>query len=285
MGEYFALQASLAFAISHVLIRRGLATSNAITGSFISISLSAATSWILVSFFIPLSSFLTHAVWYFVVGGIFAPGAARILVYMGIDRIGVSRSVPVVNAAPMLASILAVFFLGETWTFQNFIGTSLVILGVVIISRTQTGQKRWDKRDLIYPLMAAMAFAIASNLRKFGLLVENIPLMASAANVTSAFLFAALVLRVQGGRRVIKLSSSSFSWFFAAGLASTAGMLSNFYALSFGRLVIVEPLVSTNPVFSVLLAAIFLRDVEAVTPRVVAGALCTVAGTVLVVMV
>ncbi len=285
MGEYFALQASLAFAISSVLIRRGLATSNAITGSFISISLSAATSWILVSFFIPLSSFLTHAVWYFVVGGIFAPGAARILVYMGIDRIGVSRSVPVVNAAPMIASILAVFFLGETWTFQNFIGTSLVILGVVIISRTQTEQKRWDKRDLIYPLMAAMAFAIASNLRKFGLLVENIPLMASAANGTSALLFAALVLQVQGGRRVFKLSGSSFCWFFAAGLASTAGMLANFYALSFGRLVIVEPLVSTNPVFTVLLAAIFLRDVEAVTLRVVAGALFTVAGTVLVVMV
>jgi len=285
MGKYFALQAALAFAISNVLIRRGLATSNAITGSFISISLSAAISWILVSFFIPLSSFLTHAVWYFVVGGIFAPGAARILVYMGIDRIGVSRSVPVVNAAPMLASILAVFFLGETWTFQNFVGTSLVILGVVIISRTQTEQRRWDKRDLIYPLMAAMAFAIASNLRKFGLLVENIPLMASAANGTSAFLFAALVLRVQGGRRVFKLSGSSFCWFFAAGLASTAGMLANFYALSFGRLVIVEPLVSTNPVFTVLLAAIFLRDVEAVTPRVVVGTLCTVMGTALVVMV
>lgn len=199
MGKYFALQAALAFAISNVLIRRGLATSNAITGSFISISLSAAISWILVSFFIPLSSFLTHAVWYFVVGGIFAPGAARILVYMGIDRIGVAHSVPVVNSALMLASLLAVFFLGETWTFQNFLGTTLVILGVVVILRTQTEQRRWDKRDLIYPLMAAMAFAIASNLRKFGLPVENIPLMASAANGTSAFLFAALVLRVQGG--------------------------------------------------------------------------------------
>ncbi|MFQ5850275.1 MAG: DMT family transporter [Candidatus Binatia bacterium] len=284
MSEYFALQASLSFAISHILVRRGLATSNAITGSIISIASSAAVVWILVFLFIPLSSFWTHAVWYFAVGGIFAPGIARILVYIGIGRIGVARSVPVVNTAPMFASVLAVFFLGEVWTIQNVIGTSLVILGVVILSRSETKQRRWRKLDLIYPLMAALSFAIASNLRRFGLLVENIPLMASAANASSALLFAALVLRVQGGRQVIKLCRRNFGWFFAAGLASTTGMLSNFYALSLGRVVIVEPLVSTNPVLSVVLTAIFLKDVETVTPRIVVGAICTVAGTILIVM-
>jgi len=47
--------------------------------------------------------------------------------------------------------------------------------------------------------------------------------------------------------------------------------------------VIVEPLVSTNPVLSILLSAIFLKDLETVTSRVIAGALCTVVGTILVV--
>ncbi len=285
MSEYYALQASFAFAISHILIRRGLATSNAITGSVISITLSAVVSWILVSLFIPLANFWTAAVWYFVLGGVFAPGLARILVYVGIDRIGVARSVSVVNAAPMFASILAVFFLGETWTIQNFMGTCLVITGLVIISRSQTEERGWRKIDLIYPILAALCFAVSSNLRRFGLLVVNIPLMAVAANAASALLFAALVLRVQGGLKVVELSRRSFCWFLAAGLASTAGMFSSFYALSFGRVVIVEPLISTNPVLSVVLTAIFLRDVEAVTPRVVAGAIYTVIGTVLVVMV
>lgn len=284
MSEYFALQASLFFAISHILARRGLAISNAITGSFISVALSAITAWILVSLFVPLSSLWTHAVCYFIVGGIFAPGFARILVFVGIDRIGVARSVPVVNSAPMFASIMAVFFLGETWTFQNFIGTSLVVLGIVILSRTQPEQRGWRKLDLIYPVMAALSFAVASNLRRFGLLMENIPLMASALNATSALLFTALVVRVQGGRQVLKISSRSFRWFFASGLASTIGMLSNFYALGSGKVVIVEPLVSTNPVFSVLLAAIFLRDLEAVTTRVVAATVCTVMGTLFVVL-
>jgi len=58
-------------------------------------------------------------------------------------------------------------------------------------------------------------------------------------------------------------------------------MLLNFYALSLGKLVTVEPLVHTNPVLSVLLTAIFLRDIEAVNLRVLLGAACMVTGTVL----
>ena len=60
-------------------------------------------------------------------------------------------------------------------------------------------------------------------------------------------------------------------------------MLANFYALSTGDIVIVEPLISTNPVLTVVLTAIFLRDVETVTPRVAAGVALTFAGTLLLV--
>ncbi len=81
----------------------------------------------------------------------------------------------------------------------------------------------------------------------------------------------------------MQLSRRSLGWFFAAGLANTASMVSVFYALSFGQLVVVEPLVSTNPVLSILLSAIFLKDLEAITRRVVLGAVCTVIGTILVV--
>ena len=62
-------------------------------------------------------------------------------------------------------------------------------------------------------------------------------------------------------------------------------MLSVFYALSHGKVVIVEPLVNSNPVHTLLLAAIFLKDLETLTVRIITGALLTVLGTVLVVTV
>jgi uncharacterized membrane protein len=49
--------------------------------------------------------------------------------------------------------------------------------------------------------------------------------------------------------------------------------------------VIVEPLVSSNPVTTLLLTSIFLRDVESLTVRVLLGAALTVTGTILVVLV
>jgi uncharacterized membrane protein len=62
-------------------------------------------------------------------------------------------------------------------------------------------------------------------------------------------------------------------------------MLSVFYALRHGPVVIVEPLVSSNPVLTLVLTAVFLRDLEALSLRVLVGALLTITGTILVITV
>jgi len=284
MSEYFALQASLCFAAAHILNRRGLVTSNALTASVFSIALSAAVLWAMVPFFVPWSSFRTPAIWYFLVGGIFAPGLGRLMSLIGIERIGVGRSIPISNASPMLASVLAVIIMGETWSLQNFLGTTLVILGIVVLSMREASQTRWRKRDLVFPALASLSFAISTNLRKFGLLLDNVPLVAAAVTATTALVFALALLKARGGRRAFVLTRSSCGWFLAAGLSTTAAMLSVFFALSYGRVVIVDPLVNTNPVLALPLSFLFLKDLEAVTSRIVLGTLCTVVGTVLVIL-
>ncbi|MGH7836059.1 MAG: DMT family transporter [Candidatus Binatia bacterium] len=283
MSVYFSIQAALFFALSHIAIRRGLATSNAITGSFISLMTTCLITWVLAFLFVPFESFRTPAIWYFMLGGVFAPGLGRILTFSGIERIGVARSVPIVNCSPLFASILAVFLMEERWPLQNVFGTCLVISGVVILSGRRPEEKEWRLNDLLFPLAGALAFGISTNLRKLGLLAENIPLMASAVTATTAVLFAGLMVRLQGGRKAIRLSQGSLGWFIVAGCGNGAAMISVFYALSSGRIVVVEPLVATNPILTIILSAIFLRDVEAITARVALGALCTVAGTILVV--
>ncbi len=282
MAQYFAIQAAFCFAVSHILIRRGMVNSNAITASFISLTMSALVLWALVPFFVPLHAFWTPAIWYFIVAGIFAPGLGRTLNFVGIERVGVARAVPIVNSSPIFASIFAVFFLDELWVGQNIMGTCLVILGVVILSSIKPATGSWRKMDVIYPVMAAVSFGIGSNLRRAGLLADNIPLMGAAVTATTAFFFSLGLLQVKGGRQIFKLSRSNLAWYFSAGLFNTAAMLSVFFALSHGKVVIVEPLIASNPVLSLILTSIFLKDLEAISARVVIGALCTVIGTVLV---
>jgi DME family drug/metabolite transporter len=285
MEIYFSLQAALCFSIAHILIRRGLIESNAMTGSFISLTMSAAMLWLLVPFIVPLSALWTPFIAIFLAAGILAPGIGRTLSYIGIEKIGVARSVPIANSSPIFASVFAVIFLAETWVLQNIVGTALVIAGVIILSVAKPFQGEWRKLDVVYPLVGAMAFGASAILRKAGLGFVDIPLLAAATTAGAAALFSFCLLQMQGGKEAFKLTHKSAAWLFTAGFFNTAAMLSVFYALSHGKVVIVEPLVSSNPVMTLLLTSVFLRDLEALNLRVVIGALLTVTGTILVVLV
>jgi uncharacterized membrane protein len=109
--------------------------------------------------------------------------------YVGIERIGVARSVPIVNSSPIVASIFAVVYLGELWVLQNIAGTCLVILGVIMLSMVKPADKPWRKLDIIYPVLGAIAFGVSANLRKAGLDVVNIPILAAATTASTAAYF------------------------------------------------------------------------------------------------
>ena len=283
MAEYFAFQAALCFSIAHIFVRRGLVNSNALTGSFISLGTSAAIFWLLALALVPLSTLRAPGVGYFIAAGVFAPAIGQTLGYVGMEKIGVARSAPIVNTSPIFSSIFAVFILGEVWTRQNMLGTSLVIAGIILLSSSKPAEGEWRKKDIIYPLLGAVAFGISTTLRKSGLMTVPLPLLAAAVTVGTAFVVLLFIIQVRGGRRALKFHRQSNGWMFGAALVNTGAILSFFSALNLGKVVRVEPLVACNPLLTILWAAIFLRQIERLSPRIIFGALVTVAGTVLVV--
>ena len=293
MAEYFAFQAALCFSVAHILVRRGLVNSNALTGSVVSLATSAATFWMLLPFFVPLSALWAPAIGFFIAAGFFAPAIGQTLGYLGIERIGIARSTPIVNSAPIFSSLLAVFFLGEVWVLQNIIGTGLVIIGVIILSSskpakvimlsmTKPADKPWRKMDVIYPILGALAFGISTTLRKTGLMTVQIPILAAAVTVGTAFLVLLAIIQMRGGRQALKLNRQSSGWLFTAALVNTGAILSVFSALNIGNVVKVEPLIACNPLLTIVWAGIFLKEIERISAHTVVGALVTVAGTVLV---
>lgn len=67
-----------------------------------------------------------------------------------------------------------------------------------------------------------------------------------------------------------------------AGLASVGGVAFLYLALGQAPVVVVAPVIGTNPLFSIILAWVFLRQMERLTPRVVLGAVLVVAGVAVV---
>jgi drug/metabolite transporter (DMT)-like permease len=283
MAEYYALQTALCFSIAHILVRRGLVHSNALTGSLISLGTSALIFWLLLIAFVPLSNLRVPGVGYFVAGGIFAPAIGQTLGYIGMERLGVARSSPIVNTSPLFSSILAVIFLGEVWVLQNIIGTCLVIVGVIVLSARNATDGHWRIKDVTFPVLAALAFGISSNLRKAGLTEVPRPLLGAAVTLGTAFLVVLLIVQLRGGRRALEWNAQGGKWMVAGALVNTCALLSFFAALNIGHVVRIEPLVACNPLLSIVWTGIFLRGIERLTGRIVVGALVTVAGTVLVV--
>jgi len=283
MAEYYSFQAALCFSIAHTLVRRGLVHSTALTGSMISLGTSAVIFWILVILFVPLPELRTPAIGFFIAAGIFAPAIGQTLGYIGMERIGVARSSPIVNTSPIFSSMFAVLFLGEVWLLQNIAGTMLVICGVIMLSLSRRAQGSWRRSDVIFPILAALAFGVSTTLRKTGLLTVPIPLLAAAVTVGTAFFALLGVVKLRGPSRVLKFNRRSGGWLFGAALFNTGAILSFFSALNVGKVVRVEPLVACNPLLTILWTGIFLRQIEQLSGRVIFGALVTVAGTVLVV--
>jgi uncharacterized membrane protein len=70
--------------------------------------------------------------------------------------------------------------------------------------------------------------------------------------------------------------------FLIAGAFETLGILLVIIALSVGHVVLVSPIVATSPLWLVLGSWLFLRDIERLTLRTILGAVCVVAGTIMI---
>lgn len=68
------------------------------------------------------------------------------------------------------------------------------------------------------------------------------------------------------------------AFFATGGVFSAMGVLLMFFALGRGQVVVISPVLATNPLFTLFFAALLLRGVERITPRIIVGALLVVAG-------
>ena len=79
-------------------------------------------------------------------------------------------------------------------------------------------------------------------------------------------------MRRRGKYRELVLRRETLWWFGLSGLLNSAAVTMNMTALEMGDVVLVSPLISTTPLFTVILSTIFLRSFERVTLKVLVGA-------------
>ena len=222
----------------------------------------------------------------FAAAGAVGTALGRIAIFAGNARVGASISSAVVSARPLFATALAVGFIGEPLSAPTAVGIVVIVVGLGVLSLSRGGDLGgWSGRDLLVPLAAAGLFAVGNVARRWGLsTAEATPLEAVAINEFAALVALGSYVAVAGSDRVLGRPRRSYLVFAVSGLITAVALLSMFTALAApeGRIAVVDPLVATAPLFTVVFSWLWLGNLERVTRGVVAGVVLVVVGAALV---
>jgi len=281
-GEFLAILSSIGWAADSILIRRGSQSSNIFGAAFLSYFVTTLCLWFYITLFSSLHLLWSSATIYFVLSGLLQPLLARILYYVGIQRLGVSRAGPLRGTGPLFAVIVAVIFLNERPNYFVYGGTILTVAGAWLILMRMREEGEWKLFDAVFPLGAALIAAVSQSLRRTGLLMLGNPFIGATITNSTSLIVYLISLLVLGKIHLIRLHRASLPYFGSAAFISAGSQILVFVALSRGEVSVMVPLFNTTPFFSVLFTTIFLRDLERVTSRVVFGAALLVAGVIFI---
>lgn len=283
-APFLALLAALGFGTASVFLKRGLQHSTPLAAALVSVGFTAGFIWLLAVFTAPLAALLTPKIVPFLVAGMIAPGVARLVLFVGIHRVGVGRAAPLVATAPLFSVAMAIVFLGERPTWTLLVGAAAIVTGGALLSRRAGAGERWRQWDLAFPVGAAIGFALRDNISRLGFRDFHEPMLAAAAATVTSLVVMGGYATFRGGGQV-RLTRAGLGYVALAGLAEGLAYLTMWRALAVGQVSVVSPLVNAQSIIAVGLAAVFLRDLERVTWRIGLAAGLIVVGVAMVVRV
>jgi drug/metabolite transporter (DMT)-like permease len=282
-----ALLSAAASGFSVVIVGRHSTKSNAFNMSVLISAVGLVILWPLALVLTDFTNVNWEGIALFAVGGLLTPGLVRLFYYNGLKKIGTSVNSSIFSIYPLYTALLAVIFLSEILTPQNWIGVVSTASGVILVElsfrKANNGGKPVAK-SLIFPVLGGLTLGISAILRKAALDLFNAPVLGVAVAYTFSFLLYAVMLVASEPTRKELALKRDLRLFWLAGVGQALSWIFSFYALSMEQVSLITPLLSIEPLFVVLLAYVYLRGQEHLSLRLVAGIFLTFLGVVLVTM-
>jgi drug/metabolite transporter (DMT)-like permease len=223
----------------------------------------------------------TDDVWPFLLAGMIAPGASQIMYFRSVRDIGPARAAVLIGTAPVVAALIAIVVLDEPLRAALVVATVLIVSGGIALAGERVRPDSFRRIGVVLALAAAALFATRDNvIRELQIDSDVEPLAGAAATLVGGgtLILAYLLLT----RRMRVLDGVSVGIWLPSGVLFAASYAALFEAYDRGRVTVVSPLVATESLCGVVLAALVLRRSELIGRRLVAGAVLIVAGSALI---
>ncbi len=285
-----SLISALGFGSAAIFARVGMQGVAPIPGTLISVAVSFVPATVLAVAFayddliaLPPVAFA----WFLGLGAINFLGG-RNLSYQAIGTIGAARTSAIMGTAAVFASVFAITVTGERPHAVVLLGTVVVVAGLITtLGRTVLqggGPSRAALLGYLTALAAAACYGGTNVVAKELTEQYGSPLVISAVSL----FFGILLLWPMAGRQALASLRASrgeprFVVFAAlSGLAAATGVIFLYYGLQDADVSVVSPIVSANPLVTLLLASLFISRLEDLNRWVVMGTMVVVTGVALV---
>jgi drug/metabolite transporter (DMT)-like permease len=296
----FAFASSICFAGAFVASKRGLAGTSLV--ATILITFGAAWSVTVLAAAITFSDVPSRgAIALFLLTGVVAPGIGYSAALVGVEKLGPSISVPIQQGTrPVFSVCAAAVLLGESVGWMRVLGILAIVAGTVGLGTKRRGDQfsaTLEPREgrstgivgrvrpgLIWPFIAAVAFATFDLFVKTGLNIMKNPNLAAAITLGSGFLLWAVLAASIPALRTAVVLGPSVGWVAAGGVLFGFAALCVFHALQSGSISLVSPILATQPLLVFVFSWVALQGLESINLTTVLQGSLVVAGTVLVVV-
>jgi len=287
LGELLTVVAALCWALGASLYRKSLLTVRPVTLNLFRIfpvTICAFLVVYLLGRWNLLSELDIVSVAYIGVASLLVLAVGDTLYFVGLESVGVAKTVPIAYSYSIFVALISTLFLGESLTTPILLGTAGVVSGIWLVAgraENETSKQRRPKLGILAALGTSLCWACGVTVFK-SILANTDPFV--LASVRTLFLLPVLgVLAIlpSGTRSQIRhLTRFNILTMFLSGLiAIGVGDTFLLIGLETTKANVVAPLASTTPLFATVIAILFLR--EEVSKRVVVGTLLVTAGMML----
>jgi uncharacterized membrane protein len=275
-----ALAAAFLSAVATVFARQALRKSDAYTGAWINMIVGGVGMWTVVLATGGVGEVSMRSLLLFVAAGLVGTVGGRLTRFLAIEKVGATVTSAISSVTPLIATFLAILLLGEHVTLPIIAGTAVIVVGTLMLSTSgqRLGFRPWQ---IWLPLASATCFGIVQIIRKAGLDGMG-PVLGTCINLTAAAIGFSAAMLASGHRGIYACRGRELAYFVCAGITENTGVFLVILALTSGTVSVVTPLAATSPIFVLVLSLFFLKGVEVLTARVVAGTLLIVLGVCLI---
>jgi drug/metabolite transporter (DMT)-like permease len=293
IGEFAALGAAISWAVAPLLYRKALLNAKPVSANIVRCVTNAAVlALILVAVGGSALTNLPMEVLILVsVSGVIGLGIGDTLYMVGLKSVGVAKAVPLAATYPLFSLLWTVFLLGEPVALPAVLGASVILLGILLLSRDKHDINGAGAEGSVRGVVASLATAVvwsvsvtlmgvAVTLAGTNSLDANFALLAVRLAPLSIFLLAFSPL-LDKERGFLKMKRSTVAMLCVGGLVANGvgWLLMNISFLNTLESQAI-PISSTTPLFSAL--AGFALFHEQATAQNVLGAIAVVAGVGLI---